>query len=149
MNEKIQLYELCMTKIETSVRAAQEALDTAIAAGNEETKSSVGDKYETGRAMAQMEQDKNRSILSKAIGLKNKLLQLNPEKKYDKIEEGALIKTDNGNYFISISIGKIILNNQTYYAISAEAPLAKALIGKMKNDIVNFQDKKYLVLNIF
>ena len=149
MTEKIRLYKMCLAKIEKSIQAAQEALDAAIAAGNEETKSSVGDKYETGRAMAQMEQDKNRSILSKAIILKNKLLQLNPEKNYDKIEVGALVITDGGSYYISTSIGKIILNEKVYYAISAEAPLAKVLLGKIKNDTVIFQNKKYSILDIF
>ncbi|MEO1260681.1 MAG: 3-oxoacyl-ACP synthase [Bacteroidota bacterium] len=148
MTEKFQLYKMCLAKVEKSIQAAQEALDSAIAAGNEETKSSVGDKYETGRAMAQMEQDKNRSILSKAIILKNKLLQLNPEKKHDKIEEGALVITDIGNYYISTSIGKIVLNKKLYYAISAEAPLAKSLWGKTKSSSVVFQNKKYSIIDI-
>ncbi len=148
MIKKIQLYNACLFNITERIQTIQEALDAAIAAGNEETKSSVGDKYETGRAMMQMEQEKCRTQLIKAVHLKNELLQINRDKKYGRIEKGALVITDAGHYFISTSIGKVIVENKTYYAISADAPLAKALIGNKINDVVLFKNRKYNILNI-
>ena len=148
MNDKKAIYEACLANIEKRIQAIQEALDAAIAAGNEETKSSAGDKYETGRAMMQMEQDKHRSQLAKAQHLKTELLHINLGKKYDTVEKGALVRTDSGLYFISTGIGKIMVGSEVCYAISMDAPLAKALFGKKKNKVVVFQDKKYRVLDI-
>lgn len=145
MIDKLKIYDACLLNIEKRIQSIQEALDAAIAAGNEETKSSVGDKYETGRAMMQMEQNKHQAQLDKAMVLKNELLQINLNKKYGIVEKGALVATDAGYYFIATSIGKIIIEENTVYAISLDAPLAKAFIGKKENDVAFFQDKKYTI----
>lgn len=149
MIEKIKLYKACIAEIDKRINIAQESLDAAIKAGNEETKSSVGDKYETGRAMMQMEQDKYRGILIKTINLKNKLQQIDLNKKYEKAEEGAIVIANNGVYFFATSIGKIILDEKKYYVLSTDAPLAKAFYGKKKNETINFLNKKYTISDIF
>ena len=148
MTEKVQLYNACLANIDKRIGAIQKGLDAAIAAGNEQTKSSVGDKHETGRALMQLEQEKYQAQLLKAIHLKNELQQIDVDKKYNKIEKGALAITNFGHYFISTSIGKIIIENKTYYAISSNAPLSKALVGNKINDVVFFQNRKYNILNI-
>lgn len=145
MIDKLKIYNACLLNIEKRIQTIREALDAAIAAGNEETKSSVGDKYETGRAMMQMEQNKHQTQLDKAMVLKDELLQINLNKKYETVEKGALIAADAGHYFIATGIGKIIIDENTVYAISLEAPLAKAFIGKKENDAVFFQNKKYTI----
>ena len=48
-------------------------------AANEEGKSSVGDKYETGRAMMQIERDKAAQQLDEALKLKNIIDQISIE----------------------------------------------------------------------
>lgn len=50
--------------------ASAEAIVAAQQASTEDTKSSAGDKYETGRAMMQQEQDRNSAQLNEA----NKLM---------------------------------------------------------------------------
>ncbi len=148
MVDKFKIYEACMSSIESRIQAIQEALDAAITAGNEETKSSVGDKYETGRAMMQMEQDKQRTQLGKAILLKNELSQINLKRQYKKIEKGAVAITDAGCYFIATSIGKVTVEENVIYAISTDAPLAKALMEKKENDVLFFQGKKFIIQKI-
>ena len=62
---KQTLYNFCVTYINQRMATAQQAIHTAQASANEETKSSAGDKYETGRAMMQLEIEKIvRSLLS-------------------------------------------------------------------------------------
>ena len=148
METKTQLYNACLSIIEKRIQTTQDALNEAIAAGNEETKSSVGDKHETGRAMMQLEQEKYQAQLINSIRLKNELSQIDFLNKYEKIIKGALVITNNGNYFISASVGKIIIGQKIYYAISVKAPLAKALLGKQVNESVFFQNIKYMVLDI-
>ena len=149
MELKSKLLAECHSIVDERIRVLQEALDEAIAAGNEETKSSVGDKYETGRAMMQMEQDKYRIQLMKVNFLKNELAIIDLNKKYDKVEKGALVLTQNGNYFISTSVGKLFIDGEKYFAISVEAPLSKALINKKEKDEVTFQHKKIVIETIF
>lgn len=148
MNIKKQLYQACLQNIEKRISNAQEALDAAIAAGNEETKSSAGDKHETARTMMQIEQDKARTQLIKAMLLKNKLTQIKTNNKGDKVTRGALAITGAGKFFIAIGIGKINLEGDIYYAISPEAPIALAMINKKEQEIVRFQDKEFVVHKI-
>lgn len=84
------------------------AIEHAQLAANEETKSSAGDKYETGRAMMQLEIEKQSVQLAEAMKLKHVLSQINPEKTTETIQSGSLVFTDQGNFYISISAGKLI-----------------------------------------
>ena len=48
----------CHEVIDQKLLLAKQTMEMAQESANEENKSSVGDKYETGRAMAQQERDK-------------------------------------------------------------------------------------------
>jgi hypothetical protein len=69
-NLKKDLYTLCVNYAKTRIETAKQAIDDAQQSANEETKSSAGDKYETGREMMQQETDRNQAQLNEA----NKLL---------------------------------------------------------------------------
>ena len=51
-------------------------------------------------------------------------------------------------YYISVSLGKILVDEVAYFAISPEAPLSKLLIGRKAGDKIRFRDKEILVLGI-
>ena len=51
------LYTEVSRLLTEKIRVAETAMQAAQASANEETKSSAGDKYETGRAMAQNDRD--------------------------------------------------------------------------------------------
>ena len=58
LNKK-QLYDLCQAVVQQRIDTARHAMTAAQESANEEGKSSAGDKYETGRAMAQIERDRH------------------------------------------------------------------------------------------
>ena len=62
----------------TQLEAAQLAINEAQKASNDDTKSSAGDKYETGREMAQQETNRNLAQLNEANKLKVALNQIGP-----------------------------------------------------------------------
>ena len=72
--------------IDNKVDIAKSAVESAKESRNSDTKSSAGDKHETGRAMMQIELEKNEVQLSKALELKHELNQINILKNSDKIE---------------------------------------------------------------
>ena len=63
---KQELYKLCQTYIQQRILTAKQAIEAAQQAANNETKSSSGDKYETGRAMMQLEIEKDSAQLSES-----------------------------------------------------------------------------------
>jgi hypothetical protein len=126
---KAKLYKFCMDYVQNRIATMQKAIDEAKEAGNDETKSSAGDKHETGRAMAQLDQEKNSKHLQEAILLKHTLEKLNWEQRADKVMPGSLVITNKGNFYIAIPAGKLMVDNIQYFAVSPAAPIAQAMMG--------------------
>lgn len=121
-------------------------------ASNNDTKSSMGDKYETGREMLQQEinnlQVQLNEVLKQQDFLKTSFDKLRMTKKFDKAEKGAIVKTERGLFFISVSLGEITFENQKIICISPESPLAKAMNGKQKDEgfSLNNINQKILII---
>ena len=139
-----KLHELVQDKIDNSDKAIQSAIESR----DSETKSSAGDKYETGRAMMHLEQQRNEIQRSKAIQLKNQLNQIDIDKPYTKVENGAFVITNQGNYFIAIGLGKVKVQDSVIYCISLQSPIGKILQHKQVKDTVKFNRKEITILDI-
>jgi len=111
------------TVLETTIEEAKNSRD-------QEGKSSMGDKFETGRARLQSEIDRYNIQLSKIVQLKNELLKIDVNKKHSKVGFGSLLITTKGNYFISIGYGKIEMEENFYYAISLASPVGQLFRDK-------------------
>jgi transcription elongation GreA/GreB family factor len=153
MNDQIslkrKLFSFCEDYVNQKIESAQEAIDNAQDSANEETKSSSGDKYETGRSMMQLEIEKYASQLEEGLKLKKALNQINIEKQSKFVIPGSLVITNNGNYFISISAGKLVLKSIEYISISISSPLGQSLYNKSENDEIIFRDKVYKIEAIY
>ena len=145
---KAKLYQKCMEYVEKRIMTAQNAMEEAQRAANEETKSSAGDKFETGRAMMQLERDKNAAQLMEAIKLKNILKQINYNKSPSAIQPGSLIKSSQGTYFIAISLGKVQVEGHQFFVISAQSPIGQQLLGKELAEEINFNGRTIKILDI-
>tara|TARA_Y100000385_G_scaffold23759_1_gene22931 strand:- start:1096 stop:1545 length:450 start_codon:yes stop_codon:yes gene_type:complete len=112
-----------------------------------DTKSSMGDKYETGRAMIQLELEKYHSRLSNNNEMLSNLLKINPKLKTKTIQSGSLIQTNHGWFFISIGIGKVkVENNTEVIVLSPIAPLGRMFLNKVRNESFDFQNRQYQII---
>lgn len=145
---KEQLYLKCAEYVSQRMQIVQVAIDSASESGNDETKSSAGDKHETGRAMMQLEQEKNGKQLQEVLELQKLFEKIDPSKKARKAELGALVLTDKQNFYISISAGKMIVDNETYWSLSPQAPLAKKLMGLSEGEKMEFNGNSYRINKI-
>jgi len=123
-------------------------MEAAQESANSESKSSAGDKYETGRAMAQLERDRHAQLLAEAKKIEQELSRLVIDKTYDTVQPGSLVTTDRGAFFISISAGKLTVDGKEYFAVSPASPLAMALAGRKTGDSALFNKLAYQVLNV-
>lgn len=124
-----------------TIKAAKESRDN-------ETKSSVGDKYETGRAMVQMELEKSQAQLAQTENLKTSLSRIDPNSKFTSVEFGSLVVTSQGTYFFSIAHGKIVLDKEVIFCLSPVSPVGKLLAGKKAGDKVQFQEKEIKIIRV-
>ncbi|MCO6498808.1 MAG: 3-oxoacyl-ACP synthase [Vicingus serpentipes] len=145
---KIQLHKKCIEIINQRIIDLKNIIQEAQNAANNETKSSAGDKHETGRTMAQLETEKLTSQLSEALKLEQHITQINPKVQHQKVALGSLVITNNGNFYIAVSLGKIEIDGISYFAISTVSPIGKLLIGLKANDAFSFNGKNYVIERI-
>lgn len=145
---KEELYQFCTGFINDRIQNAEEALMQAQQASIDDTKSSAGDKYETGREMAQQDINRNMQLLVDAQQQKALLLALSTNATTDVVKNGSLVLTNNGNFYLSISAGQFMVKGISYFAISPAAPLGKLLMGKRKDDDFTFNQRNYQIKDI-
>lgn len=128
-------------------------LEKAIAnvqnSANEESKSSMGDKYETGRAMAQNDRamlENQKSELLKDIATFG---NINFNQETDFVKNGSLVQTSIGYILVSVSLGKIVDAGINTMLISSASPLGTQLLGKKANEMVSVNGKEIKVIHIF
>jgi len=138
---KPALHALCQAFIQQRISAARTAMQAAQESSSSETKSSAGDKYETGREMANAERDRNAAHMQQAQQLQAELARINPEAACDTVRPGALVTTSLGRFYISISAGKLVGEGPEVVAVSAAAPVAMTLKGLRAGAEVVFNGK--------
>ncbi len=145
---KALLFKKCEEYIESRIATSKSALDAIKESGQGDIKSSAGDKFETEVAMRHLEQEKYSKQLSGALKLKKVLPLLNPDKETKTVGLGSLVITSNGNFYISISAGKIVLDGSTYFALSGASPVAKMLAGNKAGDTVQINNKPVIIIQV-
>lgn len=135
---KQKLLEKCHQYAHQRISNAELAQNQAQEAANEEQKSSAGDKYNTQRAMMQLERDKYARQLAEAKKLLKALNMLKAEHKNDKVQLGSLVETNGGTYFIAISIGKTEVEGKPIMVISPISPIGQLMLGKKEGDTISF-----------
>ena len=147
-NIKQQLYNKCVAYVQSRMDAAEDAYKAAEQASNDDTKSSAGDKYETGRAMMQQEKDRNTIQINEANKLMVILNTISTKGTSDTIETGSLVTTNGGKFYIAISAGTLVVDNESYFAVSAAAPICMQMIGKKAGSEFVVNGKKYEILEV-
>ncbi|WP_205764367.1 3-oxoacyl-ACP synthase [Arenibacter sp. 6A1] len=145
---KEQLYAHCFKYVEERLSRLQKNIGSLEEALTSETKSSAGDKHETGRAMIQLEREKLGQQLAEAQNLKEVFQKIPLKTTANTISLGSLVQTTGLHYYLSISVGEIKLQGQTFYAIAPNTPMGKLLMGKAKGDAVIFNTKEFTILAI-
>lgn len=140
--EKQSLYNLCAAFIENKRQTIQHTILEIQQSLTSETKSSAGDKHETGRAMLQLEREKAGQQLAEIQKLQEHLSKIDSKTKSQTIRLGSVVYTSNANYYIAISAGVLEVNNIMFYAISPSTPIGQLLMSKTVGDSIVFRDVK-------
>jgi transcription elongation GreA/GreB family factor len=145
---KAQLLAQCNDYVDHRIANSKQAMDDAQAAANEEGKNSAGDKYETGRAMAQIERDKAAQQLEEALKLKKILEGLDASIVNDAVRLGSVVETTSSNFYLSIGAGKFLVEGKEYLIISSNSPIGKLLLNLKAGDTLLFNNKEEVVMHI-
>jgi transcription elongation GreA/GreB family factor len=147
MNElKAKVYQSALTLLNEKNRLLKEERNTMLEGILEETKSSAGDKFETSREM--MTQD----LMTLEIQIKQSKVDLDEIQRLQAIketaptvQEGSMVKLGSDWFMLAVSVGQINVDDQKVYLLSKNSPLGQLILGKKKNDQVNFRGKNQLI----
>lgn len=148
MTFKEKIYESYLRILEDKIQLFQNTLYELRESGINETKSTVGDKYETALAMLHIEQENTNQQLTEAVKQKVLLSKIDPAISTSKIINGSLIKTNKGYFFLSVALGKTIVDGITVIALSPHSPLGQKLIGLKANDTTEINGTRYVIENV-
>ena len=149
MHSKQKIIAACNAHIAKQMATIEAALLQAREAGNNDTKSSAGDKFETTRAMMHFEQEKLSGQLQETLKLHEAILQAEKNSSTENIGLGSLVKTNLGTYFIAAGLGKVLVEGETVFVISSASPIGQKLKGKTVGEEISFNGVSQKVLKVF
>ncbi len=148
MPTKQQLYDFCQTFVEGRISRIRNNIKDVQESLSSETKSSAGDKHETGRAMLQLEREKMGQQLAEAEKIRMVLAKVGLENKSGTVGLGSWVKTSKTDYFLSISAGEYKDNGPSVFCISTGTPIGRLLLGKSEGDTITFNLEEIKILKI-
>jgi hypothetical protein len=98
--------------------------------------------------MLHIEQENTNQQLKEALKQKILFSKIDPHVSTSKIINGSLIKTNKGHFFLSIALGKIIVDSTTVIALSPHSPLGQKLMGLKANDAAEMNGTRYIIESI-
>lgn len=144
---KSELLEIIHQKISEKIQKLEQLI-AETRASNNDTKSSMGDKYETSREMLQQEINNLQIQLNEHLKSQKILKNINPNP-HKIVTLGSLVETEKGKFFIAVSLGEILFNQEKVFVISAESPLAKAMNGKKTGESFVVNNLSQIIKNIW
>ncbi|SHL87390.1 hypothetical protein [Chryseobacterium polytrichastri] len=146
MNKR-EILDIIKTKISEKIQNFENLIAETRASSND-TKSSMGDKYETGREMLQQEINNLQRQLNETLNQQSIIQKINAEPS-SKVQNGALVKTNKGLFYIAASLGEIVSEGQKIMTVSVESPLVKAMFGKEIEETFTINDIHQTIENIW
>ncbi|MEO9147705.1 MAG: hypothetical protein ABI237_19315 [Ginsengibacter sp.] len=145
MTLKQKVHQHYLQMVNDKISLLQQDLADLKESGANETKSTAGDKHETALAMLQIEQANKREQLNQVIAQKIMVEKINPTIVAAVVVNGSLIKTDKGYLFMSVALGKAVVEGITFMALSPQSPLGKQLMGLKIKDTAIINNKRYYI----
>jgi transcription elongation GreA/GreB family factor len=147
MTTKQRLWQVCNERVDKRINDYKEEINLikdSIASNDKGN--SEGDDSGSGKLLNDLE--KNMAHLNDAKNTKDYLSNIKTNVESRDVVLGSIVKTNMMNFYISTSIGKIDIDDETYYAISVNSPIGQLLKNKTVNDRFEFNQNKYIITEI-
>ncbi|UZD20987.1 hypothetical protein PBT90_15545 [Algoriphagus halophytocola] len=146
---KEKVYQASIAQVKEKIKLLTEERKAINEGILEDTKSSAGDKFETGREMMSRDLMTITTQIKQATADLEELYRLQAVKnRTERVQEGSLVNLGDALYLISISFGALQVGDKRLFLLSKNAPLGELLLGKKQNDQVEFRGKLFLVKEI-
>ena len=143
---KLTILTYVKTYLDQRMQTSLDAMNAAQESANGESKSSAGDKYETSRAMGHLDRDMHARMYQQTREERKLVERIDGNINFKKGALGAFISTSTGDFFLSVSIGQVKIDEKTIMIISPQSPIGTLLIGKIVGDTFSFKGEETTIL---
>jgi hypothetical protein len=77
------------------------------------------------------------------------LRRVDMTREFSQVRFGAVVITESQKLFVASGIGKVMVDNDEYFVISAMVPFYNAIDGKRAGDTFEFRGRKEKILTVF
>ena len=145
---KLKVHQKCSHLAFTKIEGLKSELKSLQEAYNADIKSSVGDKYETGRSMIILEKEKLVAQLRDAYKMKKALDLIDLGKSVNKVSLGALVKESNNFYYFSANFGALEIADVKVFALSTLSPLGQVMLNKTPGNSYKFRGTQGIIKEV-
>lgn len=145
---KAQLLQHCQKQVDLRYSKIKQTISDIEESLLEESKSSSGDKHETGRAMLQIDRENAGKQLLEIEKIAPLLNKIDVKATSDYARLGSLVYTDKFKYFVSISAGAVSVENTDYLCVALNSPVGLLLSGKKKGDEFILNGNSYKITKV-
>lgn len=145
---KTQLLAYCQKQVDLRYFRIKQTIADIEESLLEESKSSSGDKHETGRAMLQIDRENAGKQLLEIEKIAPLLNKIDVKNTSDYARLGSLVYTDKFKYFISISVGAVSIENTDFLCVALNSPVGVLLSGKKKGEAFVLNGNSYKVTKV-
>lgn len=107
------------------------------------------DRYDAYRTKLMRQRDMYARQLANAMAAMAALRQIVDHPIPAKVVHGAIVITTMHRFLLSVGVGKFIVEDQVWYAISANTPIFMALKDRWVGDVVTFNGISQEILAIY
>ena len=144
--DKENIKQTASDVLNAKIKVLSDELDTISEALSDNTKSTAGDKHETSRAHAQIEQERVSNQLSQLNRMRDMLSAIKTIP-FQEIQAGSLVQLKTGFFYISVPLGELHFNGERIFCLSPSSPLAQQMLYKSKGDSIQLNGNEFVIEN--
>jgi transcription elongation GreA/GreB family factor len=139
----IAAFRIALDNALAEARSAMEELSSSL---GKETKSTAGDKHETGRAMVQREMEQAGERLARCEAFQAMAIRLDLDRARVQVGPGAIVVSGQARLLIGVGLGPFeVPGLGRFQAISADAPIAEVLAGAAEGEVREFRGQPWTI----
>ena len=137
------------TALTAAMQDARSAMEELSSSLGKETKSTAGDKHETGRAMVQREMEQAGGRLARCEAMQAVASRLDLDRARTSVGPGAIVVSGDARLLIGVGLGPFeVPGLGRFQAISADAPIAMALSGGKAGERREFRGRPWVIESV-
>jgi hypothetical protein len=144
---KKRLVDYCIAYQKKSAESAMTEMNEAYQ--NASDYGAPEDWFDTYKSDMLNKRDAYGQQFQKALEEIKNIERINPNVLFDTVGFGSVVLTDTQKLFICMGIGKILIEDEVFYAISPSVPVFQTIKGLKKGDVFDFRGNKGKIVDVF